>query len=146
MTHPQAPWQLQVVVQSLSHVQLLVTPWTAAHQVSLSFTMSRSFLKLMSFELVMPSNHLVLCGRLLIQSSIFPSISVFFQWVSSLYQVVKVLEFQHESFQCISKIDILLDLPAVQETLKRVFSNTIVQKHQFFGIQPYLWSNSHIHT
>ena len=50
-----------VVVQSLSHVQLFATPWTAAHQASLSFTISRSLLKLMSIESVMPSNHLLLC-------------------------------------------------------------------------------------
>ena len=66
-----------VVVQSLSHVQLFATPWTAAHQVSLSFTISRSFFKLMSIELVMPSNHLVLCHPLLLLPSIFPSIRVF---------------------------------------------------------------------
>ena len=62
-----------VVVQSLSHVQLFVTQWTAAHQASLSFTISRSLLKLMSIESVMTSNHLVLCHPLL-QLSIFPSI------------------------------------------------------------------------
>ena len=54
------------VVQSLSRVQLFVTPWTAAHQTSLSFTISRSLLKLMSIELVMPSNHLMLCHPLLL--------------------------------------------------------------------------------
>ena len=65
------------VVQSLSHVQLFVTPWTAACQVSLSFTISQSLLKLMSIKLVMPSNHLVLCHPLLLLPSIFPSIRVF---------------------------------------------------------------------
>ena len=63
-------------VQLLSHVQLFVTPWTAAHQASLSFTISRSLLNLMSIELVMPSNHLILC-RLLLLASIFPSIRFF---------------------------------------------------------------------
>ena len=63
-------------VQSLSHVQLFVTPWTAAHQASLSITNSRSLCKLMSIELVMPSNHLILCCPLLL-TSIFPSIRVF---------------------------------------------------------------------
>ena len=66
-----------LVVQSLSHVQLFVTPWTAAHQTSLSFTVSWSLLKLMSIASVMPSNHLVLCHPLLFLSSIFPSIRVF---------------------------------------------------------------------
>ena len=65
------------VVQSLSRVQLFVTPWTAARQSSLSFTVSRSLLKLMSIELVMPSNHLVLCYPLLLMLSVFASIRVF---------------------------------------------------------------------
>ena len=64
-----------VVVQSLSHVRLFATPWTAACQASLSFTISRSLLELMSIELVMPSNHLILYHPLL--SSIFPSLRVF---------------------------------------------------------------------
>ena len=64
------------VVQSLSHVRLFVTPWTAAHQASLSFTISRSLLKLMSIEPVMPSNHLILSCPLLLPS-IFSSIRVF---------------------------------------------------------------------
>ena len=66
-----------IVVQSLSHVRLFATPWTAAHQASPSFTISWSLLKLMSIESVMPSNHLVLCHSLLLLSSIFPSIQVF---------------------------------------------------------------------
>ena len=64
-------------VQSLSRVQLFVTPWTAAHQASLPIANSRSFLKLMSIELVMPSSHLILCRPLLLLPSIFPSIRVF---------------------------------------------------------------------
>ena len=64
-------------VQLLSHVWLFVTPWTAAHQGSLSITNSWSLLKLMSIELVMPSNHLILCRPLLLPPSIFPRIRVF---------------------------------------------------------------------
>ena len=64
-------------VQSLSHVQLFATPWTAARQVSLSITNSQSLLKLMSIELVMSSNHLILSRPLLLPPSIFPSIRVF---------------------------------------------------------------------
>ena len=64
-------------VQSLSRVQLFVTPWTAARQVSLSITNSQSLLKLKSIESVMPSNHLILCRPLLLPPSIFPSIRVF---------------------------------------------------------------------
>ena len=62
---------------SLSHFQLFGTPWTASYQVSLSFTISWSLLKLMSIELVMPSNHLVCCHPLLLLPSVFPSIRVF---------------------------------------------------------------------
>ena len=65
------------VVQLLSHVQLFVTPWTAARQASLSFTIFWSLLKLMSIESVMPSNHLILCRPLLLLPSIYPSIRVF---------------------------------------------------------------------
>ena len=67
-----------VVVQSLSHVQLVVTPWTAARQAPLSFTISQSLLKFMSTESVMLSNHLVLCRPLLLMPSNFPNIKAFF--------------------------------------------------------------------
>ena len=63
-------------VQSLTHVWLLVTPWTAARQASMFFTVSQNFLQLMSIELVMPSNHLILCHPLLL-SLVFPSTRVF---------------------------------------------------------------------
>ena len=66
-----------IVVQSLSHVRLFVTPWTASCQASLSFTISQSLLKLMSIESVMPSNHLVLYCPLLLLPSIFSSIRIF---------------------------------------------------------------------
>ena len=66
-----------VVVHSLSHVQLFVTPWAAASQASQPFTISRSLLKLMSIALVIPSNHLILCCPLLLLPSIFPRIRVF---------------------------------------------------------------------
>jgi len=65
-------------VQSFSRVQLFATPWTAAHQASLSITNAQNLLKLMSIESVMPSIHLILCCPLLLLSSIFPSIRVFF--------------------------------------------------------------------
>ena len=64
-------------IQSLSHVRLFVSPWTAARQASLSITKSQSLLKLMSIKSVMPSNHLILCRPLLLLPSIFPSIRVF---------------------------------------------------------------------
>ena len=70
-------WMDVVDVQSLIPVRLFATPWTAAHQASLSFTTSWSFLKLLSIESVMPSNHLVLCCPLLLLPAIFPRIRVF---------------------------------------------------------------------
>ena len=72
-----------IVVQLLSPVQLFAAPWTAAHQASLSFTISQSFLKLMSIESVMPSNHLVLCCCFLLLPSIFPSIRAMSQFFTS---------------------------------------------------------------
>ena len=66
-----------VIVQLLSHLRLFATPWTAVCQVSLSFTISRSSLKLMYMELVMPSNHLILCHPLYLMPSIFPNIKFF---------------------------------------------------------------------
>ena len=66
-----------VDVQSLSHVWLFATPWTSARQVSLTFTIPRSLLKLMSIELVMTSNYLILCPPLLLLPSIIPSIKIF---------------------------------------------------------------------
>ena len=80
-------WSHFAVVQRLSHVQLFVTPWTGAHQASLSFTVSQSLLKLSSIESRMPSNHLVLCHLVLLLLSVFP-------WVGFSHQVAKVLEFQ----------------------------------------------------
>ena len=66
-----------LIVQSLSHVQLIAIPWTAARQTSLSFTISWSLLKLRSFESVIPSNHLILCPLLLLLPSVFPNIGIF---------------------------------------------------------------------
>ena len=88
-----------VFVQSPSHVRLFVTPWTTAHQASLSLTISWSLLKLMSIKSVMPSNHLILCHPLLLLPLIFPSIRVFSN-ESTVYHVAKVLELQlqHQPF------------------------------------------------
>ena len=87
-------------VQSLSHVQLFATAWTAACQASLSINSSRSLLKLISIELVTPSNHLILCHPLPLLPSIIPNIRVFSN-ECCLHQVAKVLEFQlqHQYFQ-----------------------------------------------
>ena len=72
------PLRLLSSVQPLSRVRLFVTPWTAARQASLSITTSWSLLRLMSIELVMPTNHLILCCSLLLPPSVFPSIRVFY--------------------------------------------------------------------
>ena len=97
------------VLQSFHHVQLFVTPRTAARQASLSITNSRSLLKLMSIESVMPSNRLILCRPLVLPPSIFPSIRVFSKASGSSHQGAKVLEFQlqHPSFQRMLRTDFL---------------------------------------
>ena len=138
-------------VQSLSCVWLFATPWITACQASLSITNSRSLLKLMSIESVMPSNHLILCRPLLLLPSIFPSIRVFSNESAPHIRWPKDWSFSfsispsNEHPGLISFRMDRLDLLAVQGTLSRVFSNTTVQKHQFFGAQPSS-SNSHIHT
>ena len=120
-----------------------------ARQASLSFTISRSLLKLTSIELVMPTNHLILCHLLLLLPSIFPSIRVFskesaihIRW--SKYGSFSITPSNEYSGLISFKVD-WFDLIAVQG-LTRVFSITTIQKHQFFGSQPSLWSNSHICT
>ena len=139
-------------VQSLSHVRLFETPWTAACQASPSITNSQSLLKLMSIELVMASNYLILCHPLLLLPSIFPNIRVFFQWVSSSHRVAKVLELQlqRQFFQWIFRlISFRIDrfyLLAVQRTLKSRLQHcsskaSILQRSAFFTVQfshPYL--------
>ena len=119
-------------VQSLSHVRLFATPWTAAHQASLSFTISQIFLKLMLIELVIPSNHLILCRPLLLLPSIFTTIRVFsselvlhIRWPK--YWSFSISPSSEYSGPIFFRMD-WLDLLAVQGTL-RVFSNTTVQKH-----------------
>ena len=127
-------------VQSLSRVRLCATPWTAARQASLSITSSWSLPKLMSINQVMPSNHLILCHPLLLLPSIFPSIRVFSNESALCIRWPKYWSFSfnispsNEHSGLISFRMDWLDLLAVQGTLK-VFSNTTVQRHQFFGAQ-----------
>ena len=111
-------------VQLLSRVWLFVTPWTAAHQASLSYTISRSLLKLVSIELVIPSNHLILCHPLLLLPSVFPSIRIFSDELALCIRWPKYWSFNlsispsSEYSGLISfRID-WLDLLAVQRTLK----------------------------
>ena len=141
---------LFVAVHLLSCVRLFETPWTAVCQASLSFPISWTLLKLMSMELVMPSNHLVLCRPRLFLPSIFPSIRVFsnesalcIRWpkywslsfsVSPSNEYAGLISFRIDWF----------DLLAVQGTLKSLLQHH--KRHQFFGTQLSLGSNSHIHT
>ena len=127
------------LVQLLIHVRLFATPWSAAHQASLSITNSRSLLKLMSFKWVVPSNHLILRRPLLLLPSIFPGIRVF-----SNDSVLQIMWPNYWGFRdCPSNeysglISFRMgwfDLLAVQG-LPRVLSNTTVHKHQFFSSQP----------
>ena len=120
------------ILEWASSVQLFSHVWIAAQQASLSITNSWSLLKLMSIVSVIPFNHLILSSPPALSLSQHQGL---FKWVSSSHHVAKVLEFQfqHQSFQWILRMD-CLDLLAVQVSL-RVFSNTTVQKHQFFGVQ-----------
>ena len=138
------------VVQLLSRIQLFGTPWTAACQASLSFTIFQSLLKLTSIESVMPSNHLIFCHPLLLPPSIFPRIRVFSNESALRIRWPKYWSFSfsinpsNEYLGLISfRMDWLISLQP--KGLLRVFSNTTVQKYQFFGVQPSLWSNSNIH-
>ena len=124
-----------VAVQSLSRVLLFVTPWTAAHQASLSFTVSWNLLKLMSIELVMPFNHLILCRPLLLLPSVFPSIRVFsnesvlhIRWpkywsfsfsISPSNEYSGLISFRMDWF----------DLLAVQRTLKSLLQEDSLFEH-----------------
>ena len=143
-------FMFNVFVQSLSYVQLFATPWTAAHQASLSFTISQSLLKLMSIELVMPSNHLILCPLLL--PLIFPSIRVFSNESALCIRWTKYWNFSfsispsNEYSGLISFRMDWLDLLAVQGTLKSLLQHhsskaSILRHSDFFIVQlshPYM--------
>ena len=132
-------------VQSLSHVQLFATPWTTARQASLSITNAQSLLKLMSVEAVMPSSHLILCRPYLLLPSIFPSIQVFSPLCMRWPQYWSFRFNISPSNEHPGLISFRMDW-LVSKGLSRVFSNTTVQKPQFFGTQLSSQSNSHIHT
>ena len=127
-------------VQLLSHIWLFVTPWTAARQSSLSITNSQRLVKLMSIEPVMPSNHLILCHPLLLLPSTFPSVGVFSNESALHIGRPKYWSF---SFSISPSNDIqdwfplgLIALTSLQSKgLSKVFTNTTVQKYQFFSAQ-----------
>ena len=138
-------------VQSLSRVWLFATPWTAAHLASLSITSSQSWLKLMSIEPVMPSNHLILCHPLSSCPQSFPA--------SGSFQMSQLFASGSRSIGVWASASVLPMntqdwsplgwtgwISSQSKGLSRVFSNTTVQKHQFFGSQLSSQSNSHIHT
>ena len=139
-------------VQSLNRVRLSATPWIAAHQASLSITISWSTLRLMSIESMMPFSHLILARPLLLLPPIPPSIRVFSNDSTLRMRWPKDWSFR---FSISPSKDWSQDWSPSEGTgwislqskgLSRVFSNNTVQKHQFFGAQPSSQSNSHIHT
>ena len=128
------------VVQLLSHVQLFATPWTAARQASLSFTISRSMLKLMSIESAMLSYHLILCHPLLLLPSIFTSIRVFSNESTPCIRRPKYWSFSISPSKNIQGWFLLglTGLISLQSRgFSKVFSNTIIEKHQFLLIRCY---------
>ena len=136
----------------LSHVQLFLPPLTAARQASLSITISQSLLKLMSFELVMPSNHFILCHPLLLSPSIFASIRVFSKELALRIRWPKYWSFSfnispsNEHSELVSFRMDWLDLLAVQGTLKSLLQHhiskaSILRHSAFFIVQlshPYM--------
>ena len=138
-------------VPFLSHVRLFVTPWTAAHQASLSRTNSWSLLKLMSIELMMPFSHLILCRPLLLLPPIPPSIRVFSNesvlpirwskyWVSASASVLPM------NTQDWSPLGWTGWTSLQSKELSGIFSRTTILKYQFFGTHPSLWSIFHTST
>ena len=149
---PNSPLQFSLV-QSLSHIRLFATPWIAARQASLSNTNSWSSPKLTSIESVIPSSHLILYHPLLLLPPIPPSIRVFSNESTLGMRWPKYWSFSfsispsNEHPGLISFRMDWLDLAnqSLAKGLSRVFSNTTVQKHQFFGAQFSSQSDSHIH-
>ena len=128
-------------VQFLSPVRLFATQWTAACQANLSIINSQSLLKLMSIELVMPSNHLILCHPLLLPPSVFPSIRVFsnesflrIRWPKfiGVSASASVLPMNIQDWFPLGWTGLI---SLLSKGLSRVFSNTTVQKNQFFSVQ-----------
>jgi len=122
-------WYHQSSVQSLSCVQLFVTPWTVAHQASLSITNSQSLFKFMSVESVIPSNHLIFCHPLLLRPSIFPSIRVFsnksvlhIRWPKYWSFSFSISPFNEYSWLISFRMD-WLDILAGQGTLKSLLQH-----------------------
>ena len=131
------------------HVWLFAIPRIAVLQASLPYSISGSLLKLMFIASVMPSNHLILSHPLVLLPSIFPIIRVFsnesvlcITW-SKYWASASVLPMNVHGWFPLGLTGLI---PLQPKGLSGVFSNTTVQKHQFFSAQPFLWTSSHIHT
>ena len=138
-------------VQSLSHVWLFAIPWTTACQATLSITNSQSPPKPMSIVSVMPSNHLILCHPLLLLPPIFPTsgsfqMSQLFTWGGQSIGVSASTLVPPMNTQDWSPLGWTAWISLQSKGLSRVFSNTTIQQHQFFGVQLSSQFNSHIHT
>ena len=147
---------IAVVVPSLSHVQLFVIPWTAAHQASLSFTIFQSWLKLMYIVSMMPSNHLIFCCPLLCLPSLFPSIRVFSKGSALCFRWPKYWTFSfsispsNEYSELISCKINWFGLLVVQETFESLLQHhsltaSILQLSSFFMVHlshPYMSGKS----
>ena len=136
-----------VVIQSLSCVRFFVTPGTAACQASLSFIISQSLLKFMSIKSVMTSSHLILCRPLTLLPSIFQQQSWAGLFASGGQSIgvsasASVLPINIQGWFPLGLTGLILLLKG----FSRVFSSATVLKHQFFGAQPSLWSNSCLHS
>ena len=145
------PNTVVVISQLLSHVQFFASPWPAAQQASLALTISPSLLKLMSIELMMPANFLILCCHFSSCLQSFPA--------SGSFQVSHLFASGGQSIGISASTSVLPTniqewfplrwtgwISLQSKGLSRVFSNTTVPKHQFFGTQLSSQSNSHIHT
>ena len=137
-----------VTVQLLSRGRLFVTPWTAACQASLSFIVFWSLLKLMSIESVMSSNCVILCHPLL--PSVFASIRVFSNESALHIRWPKYWSFSFTNspsneYSGLISLGLTGLISLLSKGLSSIFSRITIQKHQFFGAQPSLWSNSYIH-
>ena len=133
-----------ISLQSLSHVQLIAPPLTAACQASLSITNSQSLLKVMSTEPVTSSNYLILCHPTLLLPSMFPSIRVFFNESDLHIRQPKYWSFSFiispsNEYSGLVSLGFTGLISLQLKGLSKVFSNTTVQKHQFFGAQLSLW-------
>ena len=139
-----------LVLQLLIRVHLSATPWTAAHQASLSITSSQSLSKLMSIEAVMPSDHLILCRPLLLPPSIFPSFRVFSNESALRIRWPKYWSFSfsispsNEHSGLVSFRMDWLDLLAVQGTLKSLLQHHSPKASMLKCAQPSLWSRFHV--